>query len=358
MAKEEYEILAGDRVCAIYKDGELDIIDEKLAPLFLQDFRAWAEARAISELRGFTSRSLKSASGISANSSAFETALKANCACVTDNYWVRETGSELTYADVNYEAYDGRLSQLALGIESDPFKYRNNIKLNPELTNIGNSDKAWVIDSDGVRWLYKRQPLRECYSEIIASKIARRLGIDTVDYELEAEDKDPETGRWGIVKSRDFTQGREVNLEHAELLLRHFGIDESEIAGNEEIFREYGCGKEYLDIIYLDIITGNPDRHSRNYGVLRSRENGAVIGLAPNYDNNFAFRADLTLISFSEVAAKTGYIPPMLTEEDIAELLEETKAFEGYNVKAALRSVEWKQRAVSNEISKQKRVKK
>ena len=349
IAKEDYEILAGDLICAKYEDGELEVVNEQFAPLFLSDFRAWVESRSISGQRGFTSRNVKRASGLSANASDYETALEANCACMTDNYWVRKSGSDLTYADVNYDKYDGELAQLALGLTSISYAV---YMRHPELTNIGDSDKAWVVDRSGIRWLHKKQPFRECFCEILASKIAKRLGIDTVEYELVTMTEDPEEGRWGIVRSEDFTQGKAINLEHAESILTHFGTDEKDIEENKKIFHSYGCVKEYLSIKYLDILTGNPDRHMRNYGILRDQKDGRVIGLAPNYDNNYAFRDDLQISGFLQAASEYGYVPPVLTEKDIEELKEEMRSVSSlYDAGKLLQSLEWKQKYVSGHVS-------
>ena len=345
-----YELLSGDIICAKYEDGELYIINEQFAPLYLRDFKAWAEARAVSENRGYVARLLKSSSSLPMNAGAFETSLKSNCACITDNYWVREPESGLTYADVNYDSYDGHLAQLALGLNTDPRDYRSSGS-NPELTNIGDSNKAWVMDNKGNRWLYKRQLLRECYNEILSAKIAKRLGIATVEYELVSRTEDPETGRWGLIRSKDFTQNRGINLEHASLILEHAGIDESDVNGNAKVFREYGCEKEYLGLIYLDRLTGNGDRHSRNYGVLRNQSDGKVIGLAPNYDNNYAFTRDLNITEFAEAAAGWNYVPPVLTEGDLDVLGEEMRAL-GCDATKQLRDVAWKQKSIVNEISK------
>ena len=320
----------------------------------MSDFRRWVEARAISDKRGYIARLLKQSSSLSATAGDYETSLKANCACITDNFWVKEAGSSLTYEDVSYDTYDGHLAKLALGIDTDLRDYRSDER-NPELTNIGDSNKAWITDRRGVRWLYKRQWLKECYNEVLTAKIARKLGINTVDYELVSKTEDPEKGRWGLVRSRDFTQGKGVNLEHAFMILDHFGISVSDIKGNAEIFRGYGCEKDYLDIIYLDIITGNGDRHDLNYGILRSRDNGRVLGLAPNYDNNFAFTRDLSMTGFAITAAERDYDPPVLSDEDIHILESEMSAI-GCDSKLQIDSVLWKQKSVKKEIEKRRRI--
>ena len=234
--------------------------------------------------------------------------------------------------------------KLALGLDSDYHKYRNS--KSPELTNIGNSNKAWNVDADGIRWLYKRQPLKECFHEVLASKIAEILGVDTVEYELVSYSEDPEEGRWGIVRSGDFTQGRGVNLEPANFVLEHYGIEPNEIVHNTKLFSLYGCEKEFLNLQYLDIITGNADRHQFNYGLLKNQADGAIIGLAPNFDNNFAFLSDLPTDEFAWVAGQYGWSRPYLTEKKKAKILEEIKeidAFRSYDIEGLLRSVEDKQ---------------
>ena len=73
----------------------------------------------------------------------------------------------------------------------------------------------------------------------------------------------------------------------------------------------------------MDTITANPDRHTNNFGLLRDTETGALIGLAPNYDNNMALisrgypsmpkKNDLLITLFNELIARypefKEYIP-------------------------------------------------
>ena len=41
-------------------------------------------------------------------------------------------------------------------------------------------------------------------------------------------------------------------------------------------------------MLFLDTICANPDRHTFNFGLLRDSDNGKILGLAPNFDNNMA----------------------------------------------------------------------
>ena len=45
-------------------------------------------------------------------------------------------------------------------------------------------------------------------------------------------------------------------------------------------------------ILLADAVFVNTDRHMRNFGVMRSSRTGAVLRLAPNFDNNQAYLAN------------------------------------------------------------------
>ena len=342
---KKYEVFSGDFLCGVVEEDRFCPSGEGIVPLALlngENFTKWVSDRALSSDRGLTARSLKSASGLSPHTSEFDTAMRIHAASITDNYWMRKSDESITYREVCLDSYDGFFAHLALGLDYSVSDYLSK-KNNPELTNIGNSDKAWQIDRDGQRWLYKRQPLRECFQEILASKIAFCLGVSTVEYELVvASEPNPELGRTGIVRSRDFTQNRGLNLEHVSGLVK----DEHSVREAAELFDRYGLVKEYLDLRYLDILTGNPDRHVFNYGFLRDQKTGRISDIAPNFDNNFAFMAMLPVEEFVSVAKNYVWAP---TEMNLSLLIfdrKEIAAFENYPIDAYLKTVREKEKQI------------
>ncbi|WP_414150221.1 hypothetical protein ACIZ62_12090 [Acetobacterium carbinolicum] len=46
--------------------------------------------------------------------------------------------------------------------------------------------------------------------------------------------------------------------------------------------------KTYLDILFLDTISFNMDRHTENCGFLRDSQTGQILKIALNFDNNIA----------------------------------------------------------------------
>ena len=88
------------------------------------------------------------------------------------------------------------------------------------------------------------------------------------------------------IRNRDFTLNASVNYEAIESIVDA----EEDYQINFEAIHNLSCkaAKEYVEMIYLDTIVFNVDRHTKNYGLLRNVETGEVIGLAPNFDNNIA----------------------------------------------------------------------
>ena len=71
----------------------------------------------------------------------------------------------------------------------------------------------------------------------------------------------------------------------------------SSLMGNDDTFEQVfnllyemniNYAKDYLKIVFMDILVNNVDRHNENYGFLRDKKTGKIIKMAPNFDNNLA----------------------------------------------------------------------
>lgn len=105
--------MSGNTITAEWKDNNLTVVNKSLLPMFLRrasDLVMWLEARAIDSHRA-NSRLLKKALGLTERDD-ISTVLWVNATTVTDNYWVKPIGSDLTYEDVKIE--DDYFSNLAL----------------------------------------------------------------------------------------------------------------------------------------------------------------------------------------------------------------------------------------------------
>jgi hypothetical protein len=92
---------------------------------------------------------------------------------------------------------------------------------------------------------------------------------------------------------------------------------------------------QYLGIIYLDSLMNNVDRHLKNYGFLTSQEDGSIIRMAPNYDNNMSLygypgclnsdRRGGLMKFFTDFLTSKGikYEAPTLKKNDLLDLCKE-----------------------------------
>lgn len=279
MNKKSFEILSGDTIVAVWNDGQLEIVNDALLPLYLKrinNAEMWLESRAIDSHRA-NSRLLKKALRL-AEKDDVSTVVHVNGATITDNYWVRPVGSELTYADVKFD--NDYFSNLALKGTYDSFNRAANSKHSrtPELTNVGSFEKCWKLRDDRW-WMYKKANHNELFSELFVFELGKSLGMNMAHYER---------GQ-GVIKSLDFTDSASVNFEPASTFMSDNEDYEDVVSELQKICPE--AIEDYIKMIFLDTIVANPDRHTNNFGLLRDVKSGNFIGFAPNFDNNMALIA-------------------------------------------------------------------
>ena len=200
----------------------------------------------------------------------------------------------------------------------------------PELTNTGSFEKCWRLEEEGW-WLYKSGNPLERFSELFIAKLGKAMGFAMAEYLPDGQ----------YVKTRDFTGGR-LNFEPAEALVG----EEEDYGFNYERLTALRpeLGRQYLDILYLDALCFNMDRHTQNYGLLRDQHTGEILRMAPNFDNNIALISrgygpdarqtnGLLMEFFLELLEEKGltYESPALNEETVRILAENTLPEEDIN---------------------------
>lgn len=281
---------------------------EDLLPLYLQrtgNLETWLQRRAIDAHRT-NSRLLKKALRL-AERDDVSTALAMNAVTITDTYWVRPAGSALTWEDVRFR--QNYFADLALNGDAS-LAFSQEPSRTPELTNIGSFEKCWQLE-EGRWWLYKRADEKELFSELFVCFLGRELGFPMAQYERCGD----------TIRTLDFTDGATVNFESAFALVG----EEEDYLENYRAFQKLGqaFADQYLQIILMDVLCFNVDRHTENYGVLRDVETGKLLCMAPNFDNNLSL-----------LAATGGTLPAPRPHDLLARMLEDlerqTGAFQSY----------------------------
>lgn len=320
-------LMSGNRAVAELRSGRVLPLDKARMPLYLQshdDLLGWLEGRAIDRHR-VNSRILKKVLRLT-DSSDLAAVLRAHGATITDDYWVRmDSEPDLSWEKVRFSedsfaeiALTGSFSSYSRQFTPEELKAGT-----PELTNTGSFEKCWRIE-EGAWWLYKSENDLERFSELFIAALGKALGFSMAEY--------AEAGAY--LKTRDFTLGR-YNFEPAEAIV---GEDEDYILNYDRLSAlKPTLGREYLDILFMDALCFNMDRHTKNYGILRDRATGEVLRMAPNYDNNIALvsrgygedpgrTSPLLIQAFLDLLREKGisYPMPVLDREALSSLVQNT----------------------------------
>ncbi len=265
------KVMEKDEVVASFINGELVYINEKKAPLsiiFSKRLEGWLSSRAVDSSRR-NSRLLKKILDISSHND-METTLISHAISLTDDYWFKPNKSKLKWKDVS--SFSDEYAYLSL--KGDAFHLPSKPKLTPELTLPGSYEKCWK-KIDGCWNLIKKGNRKELFSEYFCSRLASFIGIASASYRLSGE----------YIITANFASS--VNFEPLSSIAgrdddRYDHVFPLLFALNRDIARDY------LHLIYFDCLVNNIDRHNENCGLLRDRDDGHIISLSPNFDNNIA----------------------------------------------------------------------
>ena len=210
---------------------------------------------------------------------------------LSDQYWIKPDGSDLTWEDVNF--FDNSFSDDIGDVLFGAPKKDNALNFSsPDNTSDGFLKKRWKI-IDGKRCLIKggSNPFRQQpFNEVIATKIMERLDIPHV----------PHTLVWN--KEAPYSVCEDFVDENTELIPAWRVMMTQKKNNSTSVYQHFVncCGAlgvadvvPFLDrMITLDYIIANEDRHFNNFGLIRNAETLEWIGMAPIYDSGSSLGYD------------------------------------------------------------------
>ena len=212
---------------------------------------------------------------------------------LNDCYWVVEEGFEGTYDKFNL--YDNRFSQVLALIAFTGYgsSIRTSLASCPEFTTNGMLPKCWRR-KDGKIMLYKggtsgaSNTGNEPYSEYYAAQVAKALGVNAIEYGL---------SKWKgeLCSTCELFTSKEYSF---------LPVGRVVTSGGMKAVREYyeKLGQNFVDalndMIVLDAIIMNTDRHFGNFGFIVDNKTNKIVAPAPLFDHgnalfNFAGRDDM-----------------------------------------------------------------
>ena len=204
---------------------------------------------------------------------------------VSDHYWIHEEKDQVSYEDLNF--FERSYDQDSFGISmfaSSRFKSPKSGLHTPNNTLCGYQKKAW-FQRNGINVLlkggtpiYQQEPINEW----IASEIANRLGIDAVQYHVEVYENQ-------LVSVCDNMLDLDTELITAEEVLS-LGRPDKDVfwlTPYQKTLTDQGitdAAKKLDDLLVLDFIMTNTDRHNQNLGVIRDANTLQWLKVAPIFD--------------------------------------------------------------------------
>lgn len=223
---------------------------------------------------------------------------------LSDQYWICPAGSGLLWEEVNFfeNSFSEDVGNILFGNGSGS---RRISLVSPDNTSDGWLKKKWKI-IDGKRCLLKGgsgATQQEPYNEVLASRIMERLGICHVAYSL------LEDGDYPYSLCEDFV------TPDTELITAWHMMQRVKKPNHVSVYRHYldccesvGLGdirRAVDEMIVLDYIIVNEDRHLNNFGVVRRADTLEYIGAAPIYDSGTSLWFDKPVPMISPEAKMT-----------------------------------------------------
>jgi len=208
---------------------------------------------------------------------------------LSDQYWICPQSRNLKWSEINFfeNNFSDDMGNILFGkVSSGEMILNDEISLmSPDNTSNGWLKKKWKI-INGKRCLIKGGSgaiQQEPYNEVIASKIMERLDIPHVKYSLIMEEEYP----YSICE--DFI------TPQTELISAWYVMQTEKKPNHISVYQHYvNCCeklgipkiKESLDqMMVVDYLIANEDRHQNNFGVIRDVKKLNFIGSAPLFDS-------------------------------------------------------------------------
>lgn len=226
---------------------------------------------------------------------------------LNDCYWVVEEGFSGTFE--KYNLYDNRFSRVLALIAFTGYgsSVRSSLASCPEFTTNGMLPKCWRRVNGEIK-LYKggtsgaSNTGNEPYCEYYAAQIAKELGISAIDYGL-SKWKGALCSTCVLFTSKEYAflpVGKVVTSGGMEAVTSYY----------QKMGAAYA--KALADMLVLDAIICNTDRHFGNFGFLVDNRTNEIVAPAPLFDHgnslfNFAGKDDL-----ASDAALTAYAQTLM----------------------------------------------
>ena len=212
---------------------------------------------------------------------------------LSDQYWICPRGSGLTWEEINFfdNPFSDDMGDVLFG---SPKREPEFDFSSPDNTSDGFLKKRWKI-IHGKRCLIKggSNPFQQQpFNEVIASDMMQSLGIPHVPYSV----------IWS--EGRPYSVCEDFVTRDTELISAWRIMQTQKKSNSVSVYQHFVSCCQSLGIpdvipaldqmILLDYLIANEDRHFNNFGVLRNAETLEWLGMAPIFDSGSSLGYDKT----------------------------------------------------------------
>lgn len=246
---------------------------------------------------------------------------------LSDQYWIKQVGSNIKYEDVNFFDHDFDSAEFVEASFSDNYDSitRKETLMSPNNTTNGMLKKSWIIE-DGKRYLLKggyKNDYLQPFNEVLASIICDKLDFDHVTYTLD-------TFKNKVVSKCLCFINKDTELIPASQIM--YGITKHKTSKdyNEyiKILEQNGIknAREKIENMYiLDFLMMNEDRHLNNFGIIRDVNTLEWLNVAPIFDNGESLK--MTIYNSDEISinGEGRLFYNIVTFDDIIKVVKDIK---------------------------------
>lgn len=281
-----YQLMNKDKVVATYEEvvelgmfeyWEVEQLDSYL-PHGFTNINDWIDGRQIAKHRVSIEKLMREL-GLTTR---HDFIAMARCLALTDTFWMKRADEDISWDDVSLyrNPFDDVIARIAF--DGTGMYGRQNSPTSPEFATSGSFAKCWVREGDQISLLKRgsegwANAGFEPYSEVLAAEVLQAAFIDHVPYTIEKfhgklASKCPlfTSEKVGFVSAHRFFEGPFSVKDMLEFAREHH---------SEERFRE---------MVVMDAVMANIDRHAGNYGFLVDNDTGEILRMAPLFDQNMA----------------------------------------------------------------------
>lgn len=206
----------------------------------------------------------------------------ARCLSLTDTFWMKRADEAITWDEVSLyrNPFDDVIARIAF--DGTGMYGRQNSPTSPEFATSGSFAKCWVREGDEI-FLLKRGSEGyanagfEPYSGKLASEMLAAAGVEHVPYEVVRF-------RGSLASKCPLFTSEEVGFVSAH----RFFEGPFSVADMLEFAANHGAEESFREMVVMDAVMGNVDRHAGNYGFLVDNATGRILCMAPLFDHNMA----------------------------------------------------------------------